>query len=288
MAPHFLLALAVAAVWLPRLPSLGGVRIAPWAIVFVAAFSLAIYAGIVTPIGVLSIGCLVALLGGDAQALGTTRVVFRTASIVMLIGFAIQLVPGFVGTTVVNSVQLSADASPMHLTARFDVGLAALFLVALYCRRATSFTALRALVMPTVVVAIVTTTAVMSTAWMAGYIRFDPKWPPFALVHLGKTLLVTAVVEEAIFRGVLQDRLARLPFFSSGWRAALPVVFSATLFGLAHLPGGWLLAAMATLAGLGYALAYGFTKTIEAPIAVHFLVNATHFIAFTYPHLSVT
>ena len=229
------------------------------------------------------------LIACSAKTSGTTHTVFKTASIVMLIAFAIQLVPGFVGTTVISSVQLSTDASPMHLTARFDVGLAALFLVALYCKRTTSLTELRALAVPTVIVAVVTTTAVMSVAWLAGYIRFDVKWPPFALLHLGKTLLVTAVVEEAIFRGVLQEQLARLPYFSSGrFRTALPVIFSATLFGLAHLPGGWLLAAMATLAGLGYALAYAFTKRIEAPIAVHFLVNATHFVAFTYPHLAVT
>lgn len=289
MVPHLLLALAIAAVWLPRLPPLRGVRIPLWVLLFFVALSLATYQGIVTARGWLAMGCLMLLLCGAAVTSGRPRMAFKTASIVMLIGFAIQLVPGFIGTTIISLVQLSADAAPMHLTARIDVGLAALFLVALYCKRVTSFAELRAMAIPTVVIAVVTTTAVISAACLAGYIRFDPKWPPFALVHLGKTLLITAVVEEAIFRGVLQDRLAGLAVFSSSrFRTALPVIFSAVLFGLAHLTGGWLLAAMATLAGLGYALAYAFTKRIEAPIAVHFLVNATHFIGFTYPNLAVT
>lgn len=294
LAAHLVLALAIAAIWLPSLPAIAGVRIPPWAILFCAALALASYSGIVDAKGWLSIGFLGALLIGSTTAPAGPRFnlrgVFQTATVLMLFGFAIQQIPGFTGTTFISGVRLSADAAPMRLTARFDVGMAALFLAALFCSRVRSVTELRSIVAPTVAVGLVTTVVVMSSALIAGYIRFDPKWPPFALAHLGKTLLITAVVEEAFFRGVLQDRLARSRLFINGsrFRKAIPVLISAGLFGLAHLPGGWLLAAMATLAGLGYALAYALTERIEAPITVHFLVNATHFITFTYPNLAVT
>ncbi|VTU19870.1 CAAX amino terminal protease self- immunity [Variovorax sp. SRS16] len=293
LAPHLLLALAIAAVWLPPVPLLGRARIPPWVALFLAALSLAACDGIVTTTAWLAVGLLIALLTGASAASRTDhpviKAVFETASIVMLFGFAIQLFPGFVGTTVISTVRLSADAVPMRLIARFDVGMAALLLLVLYCTRITSLIELRVVALPTSVVAVLTTVAVVSAALIAGYIRFEPKWPSFALAYLGKTLLLTAVVEEAFFCGVLQERLARSSFFNaSRFRSAMPVVISAALFGLAHLPGGWTLAALASLAGFGYALAYALTERIEAPIAVHFLVNATHFIAFTYPQLAVT
>lgn len=211
LAAHLVLALAIAAIWLPSLPAIAGVRIPPWAILFCVALALASYSGIVDAKGWLSIGFLGALMIGSATAPAGPRFnlrgVFQTATVLMLFGFAIQQIPGFTGTTFISGVRLSADAAPMRLTARFDVGMAALFLTALFCNRVRSFAELRSIVAPTVAVGLVTTVAVMSSALIAGYIRFDPKWPPFTLAHLGKTLLITAVVEEAFFRGVLQQFL---------------------------------------------------------------------------------
>jgi membrane protease YdiL (CAAX protease family) len=293
VVPHLVLVTAIASVWLPHIPSFAGVRLPPWVVLFCAALALATYSGIVTASGWISTIFLIVLLGvakklnkAGYRILGS---VFEAVSIAMLFGFAIQLFPGFVGTTIVSPVQVSINATPMRLIARFDVGMAALFLVALYCQRVRSFEELRAIALPISVIGIITSSAVITCALAAGYIRFDLKWPPFALVHLVKTLLITAVVEEAFFRGILQDRLARLSFFEKNrFRRAIPIGISALLFGLVHFPGGQLLVVMATLAGLGYALAYAATKRIEAPIAVHFFVNATHFIAFTYPNIAAT
>lgn len=55
------------------------------------------------------------------------------------------------------------------------------------------------------------------------------------------------------------------------------------LFGAAHLGGGVPMAALAGIAGLGYATVYAATQRIEASILVHFGLNATHFLLFTYP-----
>jgi membrane protease YdiL (CAAX protease family) len=47
---------------------------------------------------------------------------------------------------------------------------------------------------------------------------------------------------------------------------------------------GYVLAA--TVAGLGYGWAFLRTGRIEAAIAVHFAVNAVHFLLFAYPRLA--
>jgi membrane protease YdiL (CAAX protease family) len=70
-------------------------------------------------------------------------------------------------------------------------------------------------------------------------------------------------------------------------RYAGPVALtlSSVLFGLSHLGGGLLYSALATMAGFGYGWVYQRTGAIEASIGVHFLVNALHFVFFTYPAL---
>ena len=46
-----------------------------------------------------------------------------------------------------------------------------------------------------------------------------------------------------------------------------------------------LMALMAGVAGIGYALVYQLTRRIEAAILLHILVNGVHVIMFTYPSL---
>ncbi len=65
--------------------------------------------------------------------------------------------------------------------------------------------------------------------------------------------------------------------------SAIDVIVSALLFGLAHFGGGLAYVGLATLAGLGYGIAYARTQRIESAILTHFLLNAVHFVGFTFP-----
>ena len=67
----------------------------------------------------------------------------------------------------------------------------------------------------------------------------------------------------------------------------IAIVVSTVLFGLAHAGGGTTWLFVATVAGLGYGLVYARTRTVEGATVVHFLVNAAHFLLFTYPRLAV-
>ena len=87
----------------------------------------------------------------------------------------------------------------------------------------------------------------------------------------------------------MQHRLAQALARRDGpaaWRRVLPIAASALLFGLAHAGGGVVGMAMATLVGLGCALAFAATRRIEAAVLTHFAVNAVHFLGFTYPYLA--
>jgi hypothetical protein len=96
-------------------------------------------------------------------------------------------------------------------------------------------------------------------------------------------LFFTCLSEEAFFRGFLQQELSRiggLPHIA----ALVALVVSALLFGLVHFAGGWTYVVAGIVAGLGSGWAYHRTQRIESAMAVHFGVNAVHFLLFTYPY----
>lgn len=92
------------------------------------------------------------------------------------------------------------------------------------------------------------------------------------------------MTEEALFRGLLQERLAAALPARRLWQG-LGIAVSAVVFGLAHAAGGPVLVLLAALAGAGYSLADAATRRIESAVLAHFAVNAVHFIGFSYPHL---
>lgn len=63
----------------------------------------------------------------------------------------------------------------------------------------------------------------------------------------------------------------------------LSLLLTALLFGLFHYKSGVLMIIFAFLAGIGYGYAFQKSEKIESAILVHFGVNITHFIFFTYP-----
>ena len=121
-------------------------------------------------------------------------------------------------------------------------------------------------------------------ALLLGVISWAPKWPDQAWLWLLNNLLLVTLVEEALFRGYLQGGLSRrfkhLPYGEN-----LALLLASLLFGLAHLGAGWQWVLLASLAGVGYGLAYRFGG-LGAAIATHFGLNLLHFALFTYPMLA--
>lgn len=283
-----LLACAIASVWWPKTCPGGKGMVAPWMVLFAAAMVAGCFAGVLTTPAVIALLvmagiCLkAASLGARRQAGGWTWAAGGFG-----LALALHALPGFHNPMLVNAVRITPGALPFTLYANFDKGSVGLLILACFAPRLASLKDARAVVVPTLVAIVVTGAASIGAAWLAGYVRFEPKLgvlPSFAPVFLFVNLFFTCVAEEVFFRGLIQERLTR-GLAHRPRLVVLPVIVSASLFGLAHLGGGPVYMAAATLAGLGYAGVYAKTRRVEAAVVTHFAVNAMHFIFFTYPGL---
>jgi membrane protease YdiL (CAAX protease family) len=281
-----LLGLAVIAVWVPGIRTPWG-RIPAWLPLLGGALLSAATQQLVDWRGLAALAALLALAIASVRApQAGLRHAAKLGTVLLCFVLGLSKLPGFVPFVFVGDTVVSAGAPPMRLVLRFDAGVAGLVLLAFYGRRIATWAELTVVARPTLLIASATTVVVMGLGLALGHVAFDPKWPWFAAGHLLKILLATCVLEEMFFRGVIQQSMADwAPLRDRPALKWLPLVAASLLFGAVHAPGGAALAALATVAGLGYGAAWHVTRRIEAAIAVHFAVNAVHFVAFTYPAL---
>jgi CAAX protease family protein len=97
--------------------------------------------------------------------------------------------------------------------------------------------------------------------------------PQVLLVSPWHIYLATAVPEEFLFRGVIQNLLVRRLGASAG------LLIAAAIFGLAHLPD-YRYALLATLAGIAYGWVYLRTDRITASAVTHAAVDWIWILAF--------
>ena len=282
-----LLALAIVAVWLPP-RSLGDRRVAPWTPMFAAACVAGALASpaVLAPIALASLGVLAALAWAGAAA-SRWGCAFTVLAALLALALSLHLLPGFHAVGLFHDIRLTPDATPFVLALNFDKGAAGLLLLAAFSPRARSWRQFASQLPAIALVGVATAAVSIGVAVAAGYVRFEPKWDAVAPAFLAANLLFTCVAEEAFTRGVIQERLMRLADRRGhpAWQW-LAIAVSTAVFGLAHAGGGAIWMLVATIAGLGYALVYARTRTIEGAILVHFAVNAAHFIGFTYPRLA--
>ncbi len=89
---------------------------------------------------------------------------------------------------------------------------------------------------------------------------------------------ITCLVEELIFRGLLQRELV------GRFGVVAGIGLATALFGAAHLPAGFGFAGLATLAGLGYGLAFHYSgDRLWVAVLLHGAVNSLHLLLLTYP-----
>lgn len=248
-----------------------------WLILLGLAVSAGLAAGILHLVAGASIAALLAFSWlASRQGKPVVRTLFTLLTLLLALALAMHGVPGYDNPLLLKEVRLSADAAPFTLYANFDKGVVGLVLLVFFCRRATSWRDFAAAWSSQAPLIAGLLCGVLGVAWAIGFVHPDFKLSPFLPLFAILNLLFVCVAEEAFFRGVIQGQLERF-----GETVAIAV--SGLLFGAAHLGGGWQFAALASLAGLGYALLYSRTRRIDIPIAAHFLLNVVHFIVFTYP-----
>ena len=270
------------AVWLAPIRC-GKAAIAPWVVLFMVSLVVAIAAGIAQPMAlpVLAVAFTSAHAWREAGS-PDGRLIFGAVLLITIVALGIHKLPGFTNPIVIAGT-ISQNAPPFTQYANYDKGAAGLFLLAMVCSRSTAseWSTTLKYALP---IAAATVLAVLGSAVSMDYVRIDLKFTETAAVFATVNLFFTVVAEEALFRGFIQERF--LVMAGSGKPAAVAAILvSAALFGAAHLGGGTTFAALATIAGIGYATAYQVTGRIEAPILVHGALNTIHFTCFTYPYL---
>ena len=285
LTPFLLLLAAVAGLWIHRYV---------WLTALAAAVIAAYFTGALRGFAV----CWILILGAMAvlyrwRSAHAELPYFRQQRVVTglaFFGFALAmglgLFPGFARTVLIDNVILSPGAATYSLELGFHKVVAGILVLGvIHDDRVRSWRELGGILRSAAPVLVVTIIAVMAVALAMGYVRFDPKWHALFLVWAPINLLFTCVCQEAFFRGFVQCELAKIG--SNRQLAAMAALgVAAILFGLAHFGGGWQYVCAATVAGLGYGWAYQRTQRVEAAVAVHFGVNAAHFLLFTYPSLA--
>lgn len=285
-----LLTAAIAALWLPWRPGRRKEQVpngSLWLVLLAAATVSAHYYGFVTWRGALALAAL-GLATHAAYRPNRPALERGLATLIaagLAAGLMAHLVPGFANPRVIDAVTLSPAAIPYSKYLNFDKAAAGLLLFAF--AGAGLITAAEWKRVASVVARLVPLTAVvlLALSWALGYVVWEPGWPPILLFWAWTNLVFTCVAEEALFRGLIQRRLAAV-LANHRHGALIALVAAAVLFGFAHAAGGWRYVMLSTVAGLGYGWAYQRDGRLEASIATHFLVNLVHFTLFTYPALA--
>ena len=203
------------------------------------------------------------------------------------VGLSIHFLPGFHNWRILDGILLSPHAIPytMYLNVEKPIYI---FLFLYLNKRPPILGYNWGKIFKWSFLAFFTTLILLSVAnYVIKLVEWDPKLPTqfLLLVWIPRMLIDTALGEEIFFRGYVQKNLTGLfrRFKLAPWIAC---ILASLIFGARHLPGGLPIGIMASIAGMGYGVAYLKTKTIEASALTHFLLNLIHLLLFSYPMLA--
>ena len=278
---YSVLYLAVACLWLPA--SIWGQPL--WLILAASAGFIALISGQLTPLGLglAALYLFIAYLFSRTTGAKKKWLTLLLAALSLLLGA--HLLPGFHNLQALNAVLVSADGLPFTMYLNLDKTLVALGLLGWCIPRLSRRQEWRQLLQVLLSRSLLFLLLIFILALASGKVHWDPKLPSYTLLWMLTNLLFVCTAEEAFFRGFLQQQLALL-WKNRPLQQALPLALASLVYGLSHFAGGPLYVAFVTLAGLGYGWVYQKTGCIEASILLHFALNASHFLFFTYPSLS--
>lgn len=212
---------------------------------------------------------------------------FFAYSLILLlsIGLASHLFPGFYNLKIIDHVYISKNAIPYTLYLNFDTAIVGILILGithhLISNKQDWIKLFKKTMFPFLGLIII----IMLLATSLGLVRFDPKFPSSLPIWFITNLLFVSVAEEAIFRGFLQKKISFL-LGKKVYADYASILIAAILFGLMHYMGGIKYIFLATITGIGYGWIYNRTQNIESAILSHFGLNLIHFIFFTYPLLA--
>lgn len=277
LATYVVLLFSIASLWITKS------RIV-WAALLATAVVFGLLSGRVGVFALVPIAVLAACfyLAQENRFAVVVRIGAGAVGAVLSVALALHVVPGFDNWKILDEFELSDQAQAFSLYLNFDKPLIGLFILAFGAPLLRDWPEWKSMLVTAAPIALAGIALVYGLGYLSGYAAFDPTFDPVFAVWALRNLFFTCVAEEAFFRGFLQRYLERsLARFRSGRLASLAIV--SLLFGLAHFAGGAGYVALSTVAAIVYGYVYQRTGRIEAAILTHFLLNAGHFLFFTYP-----
>ncbi|MUK62243.1 CPBP family intramembrane metalloprotease [Aliivibrio fischeri] len=190
------------------------------------------------------------------------------------IALFLHLIPGFNNAKVLDAVVTGPLSVPFTLYLNLDKPLILFGLLLAYPALLGSKASINK---KALIYTAIPLFSLLPLAWGLGALKPEFTIPNWWWLFALNNLLLTCVAEEAFFRGFIQQSLSK----RFGWIAGVAV--ASVLFGAAHIGGGLLLVVFATLAGVGYGLAFHYSARLWVAVAFHFLFNFIHLVFFTYP-----
>jgi membrane protease YdiL (CAAX protease family) len=200
------------------------------------------------------------------------------------LALGMHVVPGFNNFEFASDINLSPSAASFDIWFNWDKSMFGLFVLGIVLQEnlirnsGDAISAAKSF-LPLAVIGIV---AIYLIGVSIGYSSFDFTVTAIFLPWALKNIVFTVLAEEAFFRGLVQNELAKR--LNCNYSDHLAVIIGGIVFGIAHFGGGIYYVLLSSLAGILYGYTYKFTGRIEAPIITHFLLNAGHFLIFTYPY----
>lgn len=277
----FSLAMAIVSFWAKRSAPI-------WGGFLLLSLILAYFSHIITPIALIPIGALLIL---HPLLIGETRGLLRLILFLTIIGISLCLIggvfPGFHYWTVYQKLSLSPHSYPTTFGINYGKVFIGFFVLAWGLPLAKSVSELEKILRLAFPLSLLGIVALLTFSLFSGLIAYDPKLPPGLWFFLLTNLIFVTIMEEAFWRGFVQEQLRRF-FRPLGPASPLLAILVTSLFfalthyfWVPHLP----FLGLIFLASLIYGALYQITRAIEGSILCHFLLNATHITLFTYPLL---
>ncbi len=271
----FALIMAFVTLWVKRSPWI-------WGSFLAIAGLLAYLSQILFPLGLIPIGALLlchSLIDGFQKF--TRFLIFLIATSVS-IGLWFHLWPGFHNYLVYDKVSLSAASHPYTLYLNFDKPFVGFFVLAFSLPLLSSFKQMFKVAIPLSILGMI---VIGLLAVFGNLVAWDPKFPSSFWLFALDNLFLVAIPEEAFLRGFVQNEVFRWFGGNGKWAGFAAVFLTAILFAALHIKwvASWPFLGLIFVAGLVYGAIYQITRSIEASMLCHFLVNIVHFTLFTYP-----
>ena len=256
-----------------------------WIGICLLSVILALAAGMLDIIGLAALAAFAAICVVARRA--THPAAVTSSHALLVLGSAalfVHVVPGFDNPVLVSDMVLGPDAQPYTKFLNYDKGMAALLMLALYApdRTASDRGSRPSAFLWRFAVLV---TVMLTLTMLVGYVRWDPKLPAWWPAWLWSMVFLTALPEEALFRGGLQTWIER-GLGTSNRATLFSVLLAGSVFGLAHAGGGATYVLLSSVAGMGYGWIYASTRSLALSTLAHAGLNTVHFLFFTYPALA--